>query len=150
MPTVDFARTMVVPADRDAVWSVLTDVATVAGWISIVSGVEEIAPLAEYSAILSDRMGPFKLQAGLSVRVVELQPPVRVGFHAEGEDHQVGSRIRVEAGVALEASDLSTMVEVNGTYEVTGRVATLGASMIRTKGDKILDEFFAALGQAWQ
>jgi carbon monoxide dehydrogenase subunit G len=33
---------------------------------------------------------------------------------------------------------------VKGQYEVTGRVATLGASMIRTKGEKMLEEFFTA------
>lgn len=29
-----------------------------------------------------------------------------------------------------------------GTYEVTGRVATLGAGAIRKKGDRVLEGFF--------
>ena len=36
-----------------------------------------------------------------------------------------------------------TALGVTGRYEVTGRVATLGAAAIRKKGDKILAEFFA-------
>jgi carbon monoxide dehydrogenase subunit G len=149
MPTVDFARTIGIPSDQETVWSVVTDVATVAGWVSIVGQVEEIAPLADYQAVLSDQIGPFKLKADLSVNVTELDPPERIGFIADGEDRQVGSRIRIAAVLVLRRTGESTEVEVQGSYEVTGRVATLGAGLIRTKGDKILDEFFDSISQAF-
>jgi carbon monoxide dehydrogenase subunit G len=49
-----------------------------------------------------------------------------------------------------EAADSHTLITVAGTYEVVGRVATLGAGMIRQKADKIIEEFrtqaAAALG----
>jgi len=150
MPTVDFNRTLTVPAGETAVWSTITDVATVAGWVSIVGQVEELDHLASYRAVLSDRMGPFKLGAELSLKVTQLSPPQRIGFTAEGEDRQIGSRIKVQALMALLPVGEETMVEVQGSYEVTGRVATLGASMIRTKGEKILDEFFTALAHAFE
>jgi hypothetical protein len=45
MPTVDFARTLIVPADEGVVWSTVTDVTTVAGWVSVVAEVVEVEPL---------------------------------------------------------------------------------------------------------
>ena len=32
---------------------------------------------------------------------------------------------------------------VTGRYEITGKIATLGAGAIRKKGEKVLDAFFA-------
>ena len=149
MPTVDFARTLIVPADEGVVWSTVTDVTTVAGWVSVVAEVVEVEPLSVYRAELSDGMGPFTLRADLLVKVIEVNPPERIGFSAEGEDLQIGTRIRVGAVLALRGLNESTEIDVRGSYEVTGRVATLGASMIRTKGEKILDEFCGAVAAAF-
>jgi carbon monoxide dehydrogenase subunit G len=42
-----------------------------------------------------------------------------------------------------ELPDGGSRVGVTGSYEVVGKVATMGAGMIRQKAAKILDEFFA-------
>ena len=34
-----------------------------------------------------------------------------------------------------------TRVRLSGTYEITGRVATLGAGIIRSKASKLIDTF---------
>jgi carbon monoxide dehydrogenase subunit G len=90
-------------------------------------------------------MGPFRLSADLAVKVTAFRQPVSITFTAEGEDRQVSSRITVEAELTIEPREAGTVVAVNGRFEVTGRVATLGASMIRSKGEKILDQFFSSL-----
>ena len=73
------------------------------------------------------------------------QPDGRgIRVHAEGEDRQVSSRILVDAVLELLPQDgAGTLVAVAGGYEVSGKVATMGAGMIRQKATKILDEFFA-------
>ncbi len=144
MPTVDFRRSISVPAPPSVVWDVLTDIGRVVGWVSVLGDVREFEHLARYGAILEDRLGPFKLAADLDVEVVEVAAPSRLRLVADGEDRQVASRIRIEAALELEAAPTGTHIDVRGHYEVTGRVATLGASMIRSKGDTILDEFFAS------
>jgi carbon monoxide dehydrogenase subunit G len=145
MPRVDFSRDILVPAEATSVWETVTDVQRVAGWVSVVGAVEEIEHLARYSAVLADRLGPFKLSADLDVEVTEIEDGRSIAFVADGEDRQVASRIRIVAALQLAPSDTGTSVVVAGMYEVTGRVASLGASMIRSKGDKILEEFFAAV-----
>lgn len=145
MPTVDFERSIDVGSSPEKVWETITDAETVAGWVDLVGGVEEIEHLSRYSATLTDRLGPFRLSADLDIRVIELEAPSRLTFVADGEDRQVSSRIKVEATLTVSAGDRGSQLHVKGHYEVTGRVATLGASMIRTKGEAVLDDFFTSL-----
>jgi uncharacterized protein len=147
MPSVDFSRDILVPATPTSVWETVTDVERIASWVSVVGAVVEVERLARYSAVLADRLGPFKLSADLAVEVTEIEDGRSIAFVADGEDRQVASRIRIAAALNLVPTDAGTSVVVGGMYEVTGRVASLGASMIRSKGDKILEEFFAAIAR---
>jgi len=65
-----------------------------------------------------------------------------MSVRAAGEDRQVASRIMATIELVVEPDDTGTSLGVTGRYEVTGRVATLGAGAIRKKGDRILQEFF--------
>lgn len=125
-------------------WDMIIDVRRVSGWVSVVADTNELAPLSRYTAVLEDRIGPIKLRADLDVDVTSIDIGSRISIHADGEDRQVGSRIVVDATVALTPHESGCGVKIDGQYEVTGRVATMGASTIRQKADKILAEFSAA------
>jgi uncharacterized protein len=142
VPSVNFSRDIEVVRDPAACWAVLTDVPKLVDWVTILDDAHELAPLEKYTAVLMDRIGPFKLRADLDITVTEVDPERRIRVHAEGEDRQVASRIVVDAVLTLDRRDLSTVIAAEGTYEVSGRVATMGAGMIRQKATKILDEFF--------
>ncbi|MGH8891362.1 MAG: CoxG family protein [Acidothermaceae bacterium] len=143
MPSMTFERELSVGADAAACWRVLTDVPRLVGWISVVQDAQEISKLDRYTAVLMDRLGPFKLRADLEISLSDVEECRRVHVNAAGEDRQVSSRISVDATLNLNAREGGgTVISVNGTYEVVGRVATLGAGMIRAKATKILDEFF--------
>lgn len=148
MPAASFSRELELSASAESCWATLTDVPTLVSWVSVLNSGREIEPLARYEAILMDRVGPFKLRADLDIRLSDVQPPVAARVHAAGEDRQVGSRITVDAALKLSAGESGTTVTVDGTYEVAGRVATLGAGTIRKKADKILGEFFISLQKA--
>lgn len=145
MPTVEFARKLSVPAPPRDVWEAVTDVERLASWITVVGNVEEISRLDTYSATLADRLGPFRLSADLDIRVVEVEEGSSIRFVADGEDRQVASRIKIDGALSLTSAEATTVLDVSGEYEVTGRVATLGAPMIRSKGEKILDQFADAV-----
>lgn len=142
----DIQRSAVVPAARAAVWAALLDFERVASWLSIVGELREIEPLRRYSAVLADRVGPFTLRADLAVRVAAEEPRLRV--EASGEDRQVASRISAKVEIDLTDEGAATRVGVTGGYDITGRIATLGAGAIRKKGEHVLDEFVANLTRA--
>jgi carbon monoxide dehydrogenase subunit G len=142
-----FSRDLDVKSDPSTSWTVLTDVPRLVTWISIVDDARELEPLERYTAVLMDRIGPFKLRADLDIAVSEVAPGRHIRVRANGEDRQVSSRIGVDATLTLsEQPDGHTRVSATGSYEVVGRVATLGAGMIKQKASKLLDEFFAKAG----
>jgi uncharacterized protein len=143
-----FARTLQVSSDPDKAWETLTDVELMAGWVEIVHDVKEITHLEKYSAVLQDRVGPFKLRADLDVTAEVPEPGRHIRISASGRDRQVDSRISVSASLAITPGDAGTTVEVEGKYQITGRVAGLGAGVIKKKADRILDDFFTNAAKA--
>lgn len=144
MASHDFSLSFSVDRTPAECWAVLTDVGHVAQWVSVVGDVTEIATLASYRAVLEDRLGPFKLKADLDITVPAFVTGETITIRADGEDRQIGSRITVDATLTLGDSDGVTDIDVTGRYEVTGRVATMGAGTIRKKADTIIAEFTEA------
>jgi carbon monoxide dehydrogenase subunit G len=145
----DFAKTIRLDAGADAVWDAVNDVRRVASWVSIVREVRDVDPPRRYAALLEDRLGPFAMRADLDLTVERDAGGAlangdgrRMRVTASGEDRQVASRISATIELAVEPDGAGTSLGVTGRYEVTGKVATLGAGAIRKKGDKILQEFF--------
>lgn len=144
MPSMNFERDLTVSSGREKCWEVLTDVPRLVSWVSIVQDAQELSRLERYTAVLMDRLGPFKLRADLDISLDDVRENEHVHVKAAGEDRQVSSRIGIDAALSLTETDSGgTTIAVVGSYEVVGRVATLGAGMIRQKAAKILDEFFA-------
>jgi carbon monoxide dehydrogenase subunit G len=142
MPAIEFDRSQLVAADQQQCWKVYTDVPRLVTWVSILDDAKEIAHLKNYTAVLADRLGPFKLKADLDISVSEVVPGEHIRVRAEGEDRQVASRIKIDAVLTMDPQDSGTLVRAKGSYEVVGKVATMGAGMIVKKANKILDEFF--------
>ena len=148
MTTAAFERTLEVERGPEEVWKTLTDVQRVAAWVSIVESVTEQEPLARYRAVLKDQVGPFKLRADLEITCPRVVAGELVEIRASGEDRQIGSRISVDATLSLLPAEQGSMIRVAGTYEVAGRVATLGSGTINRKATKIIEQFFGAAGEA--
>jgi carbon monoxide dehydrogenase subunit G len=142
MALESFARSVTVLSQRSVVWDVLTDVETLAGWVGIVHSVTELRRLERYKAVLQDKVGPFKLRADLAISVTVEADGRRVSVSAAGRDRAVDSKIKVDAVLVLRDDADRTAIDVEGAYQVTGKVAAMGAGVIHKKADRILDDFF--------
>lgn len=141
-------REFVVAAARDEVWPRLLDVQAVASWLPIMHSVTEVTSGgsgidgSSFQAAFEDRVGPFALRADLHIEVAGVREPEEVAIRARGEDRQIRSRIMIDAAARLsDAGPGQTRVRLSGAYEITGRVATLGAGVIRSKAAKLIDTF---------
>ncbi len=101
MASERFERSSTVQADPAKCWEVVTDVPRLVEWVSVLEDAREVAPLASYTAVLADRLGPFKLTAELDITVSEVVPGEHIRVQAAGEDHQVKSRIGIDAVLTL-------------------------------------------------
>jgi carbon monoxide dehydrogenase subunit G len=138
----DIARSVRVPASPEQAWSVLLDFPRVASWLKVVRDLRAVEPMKRYTTVLEDRVGPFAMRADLAidVRVDEASRTLHVS--GSGEDRQIASRISAALDIAVAPDDAGSRLDVSGRYEITGRIATLGAGAIRKKGDKVLADFF--------
>ena len=141
-------REFVVEAARDAVWPRLLDVEAVASWLPIMHSVTEVSSGpsgidgSSFRAAFEDKVGPFTLRADLHIEVAGVRESEEVSIRARGEDRQIRSRIMIDAAARLsDAGPGLTRVRLRGSYEITGRVATLGAGVIRSKATKLIDTF---------
>lgn len=149
MPRRQFDHELSVDAAPQQAWDVLTDVPQLVDWVDILEGAQEVERLAHYSAVLSDSMGPFRMRADLEIVVSEVAVGKFIAFSASGEDRQMGSRLLVDVAMALSPrEDDGTIVRITGSYEVTGRVASMGGGSINKKAQRILDDFVAHAGEA--
>ena len=144
MATANFSRKLTVTASPEQTWTVLTDVDRLASWVGIVQDVVELSRLEKYSAVLMDRVGPFKLRADLEINVKVVREGEEVEVEASGRDRAVDSRIAVRAQLSLSAAEHGgSTIATEGRYEVTGRVASMGSGVIQKKADRILEDFFS-------
>lgn len=139
----DVARTVHVAARPEMAWAALLDFPRVASWLRVVRDLREVEPMRRYTCVLEDRVGPFGLRADLAIGVAADEGARLLKVIGSGEDRQVASRISATLDLAIVAQDDGSDVVVNGRYEITGRIATLGAGAIRKKGEKVLEDFFA-------
>ena len=136
-----FSETFIVTKTDRECWDILVDVPRISGWVPLVGAVTEHEPLKRYTAVLEDRMGPFRLRADLDVIVTQMIEPASITIRADGEDRQVGSRITVDATLGLSSSTHGCTIDIDGSYEVTGRVATMGSAAIRQKAEAAIQAF---------
>ena len=144
MPSGQLSRRLEVGSSPSECWSVLTDVHRIAGWVTIADDVTEIERLKSYTVVLQDKFGPFKLHADMDVEVTDVDTEKGIHFRGSGTDRSVGTTISVDASMELTPTGGGTSIQVEGSYQVVGTVASMGASTIKKKADTIVEEFFAA------
>ena len=114
MAQESFERTLEVYASRSTAWALLIDMDRVTSWVSVIGAVRQVQPLALYYVVLADRLGPFRLRADLTVSVSNVEEPVTLDVHVQGEDRQIASRIEVFATLNLRALETTTLIDVRG------------------------------------
>jgi carbon monoxide dehydrogenase subunit G len=132
-------------ASPEEVWKLLRDTQRFAGFLP---GVESVArsnneAAEEYTAKVSEKVGPFKVTLNLAVRVTETIEPSQLKAAIKGADSLSLNRITGSLQVALRPSPGGTMMHFEASIEVLGKLATLGAIPIRHR----TTESFAAFAK---
>ena len=135
---MDLAR----PASRESIWPIFFDVARIASLIPGCEQVEEKEPLELYTAVMKQKIGPFKMEAPAEVRVEALKAPSHLKARARGKDKVTGTTMDVMLDVALEKTDGDgTRLIVDSSLTVAGRLASLGYPVVKKKAEEMFAEF---------
>jgi carbon monoxide dehydrogenase subunit G len=138
-------RDVRIAAPREAVWDFLWDVPRLAACIPGARDVATVEAGKRYTAVVADKVGPFRVQFPLQIDVLEAQAPERLRARAGGRDAAVDGLVKVDLDVALSAGDGGTTLRLAADINVLGKLGTLGHSVIVRKGNDLVDRFAAAV-----
>ncbi len=138
---MEFAMSLEVALPPAALWAVLTDVAQVSQCIPGCEEVEEVERLARYTAVVKQKIGPFRMEVPAEIVVEEVCEPSLVRTRASGRDRITGTTLAVTLVVTLVPADVGSVLEVAAVVDVQGRLATLGLAIIKRKAERNFEEF---------
>ncbi|GLC96958.1 hypothetical protein Tamer19_63670 [Cupriavidus sp. TA19] len=142
---MEIEKTLVTAAPPARVWELLLD-PNVMG--ACVPGMESIEVLSdvEYIAHMAVKIAFINARFRLHTKIVETRAPHYLRTEGTGEDASVASSLRQSSEIFLtEQDDGSTQLRITVQVDVLGRLGTFGLSVMKTKADRMWDEFGANL-----
>jgi len=138
-----FESQTTIQCDREAIWSLLFDVSRVAELIPGCSDVEEIDALKEYSALMKQKVGPFRFEMPVEITVIEYVEHEKVGVQASGKDSKTATNVFVQMVLTLldEEEGDGVVIDVDADIEISGKLATLGHPIVKRKCNDIFKAF---------
>ena len=138
-------REILIGAPREAVWAFLWDVPRLAACIPGARDVRAVEEKKRYTALVGDKVGPFKVEFPLEIEVLEAQAPEHLRARAGGRDGKVDGLVRVQLDLALADAGEGTSLRLAADISVLGKLGTLGHSVIVRKGNDIVARFASAV-----
>ncbi|OZI24426.1 hypothetical protein CAL18_02210 [Bordetella genomosp. 7] len=142
---MDFRIDALLPATAAQLWAIFFDVKRVAALIPGCDNVVEVENLKEFSAVMRQKIGPFKLEVPTAIHIDSYDPQRQVSLKAAGCDKATGTTIDVGMVVNLEeqrdGDRTMCKLDVTATMQVAGRLASLGYPIVRKRSEQLFAEF---------
>ncbi|GJH13124.1 SRPBCC family protein [Caballeronia novacaledonica] len=142
---MDFEKRVVVDAPITEVWGLLLDPQVMAGCVPGTESVEVLSD-TEYLATVKVKISFISARFTTRTTVLETRPPYYLKSEGTGEDSKVGSSLKQSSELTLaELPDERTEVTMKIKVEVFGRLGSFGLTVMKTKADRMWEEFGANL-----
>lgn len=140
---MEIEKTMVIAAPIDRVWSLLLDPKIMAGCVPGVQSVQVLSN-TEYLADIKVKISFISANFKIKTTILETRPPHYLRCEGTGEDSSVASSVKQTSEMFLtEQPDGSTELRVKAKADVFGRLGSFGLSVMKTKADRMWEEFGA-------
>src|SRR5690606_6823429 len=140
-----FETNTAVACSKEALWALLFDVERVATLIPGCSDVVEKEALKNYSAVIQQKVGPFKFNMPCEIVVDDYAEQERVGISASGTDKKTATSASVVLKLVLGEADGKVTIDIDADIQISGKLATLGFPIVKKKCAEIFREFDANL-----
>lgn len=138
---MDIEKTLTVNAPADRVWGLLLDPQVMGGCVPGMQSIEVISP-TEYVAVIQVKIAFVSARFKLRTTIVEQRAPHYLRTEGTGEDASVASSLKQQSEIFLtETADGQTELRILVKVDVLGRLGTFGLSVMKTKADRMWDEF---------
>ena len=144
---MEIEKTLVVSAPRTQVWAMLMDPHVMTGAVPGMQSIDVISP-TEYAALMKVKISFISAKFKLRTNIVEQREPEYLRAEGTGEDASVASSLKQTSEIFLsETPDGGTELRIKVNVDLLGRLGTFGLSVMKTKADRMWDEFGKNLAQ---
>jgi uncharacterized protein len=138
---VEIEKVMTVAAPAAQVWDMLLDPAVMGGCVPGMQAIEVISP-TEYVALMAVKISFVSAKFRLKTKIVEQRAPHYLRSEGTGEDTSVASSLKQRSEIFLaELPDGGTELKMLVKVDVVGRLGSFGLSVMKTKADRMWEEF---------
>ncbi|NIF85865.1 4-hydroxybenzoyl-CoA reductase [Comamonas sp. Tr-654] len=138
---MEIEKTLTVSAPPQQVWDLLLNPRIMAGAVPGMKSIEVISP-TEYVAEMHQKISFISAKFKLKTRIVEQKAPEYMRVEGTGEDASVASSLKQTSEVFLTpATNGGTELRIKVNVDVLGRLGAFGLSVMKTKADRLWEEF---------
>lgn len=138
---MEIEKTLNIAAPCGHVWQLLLDPEVMAGCVPGMQSIEVVSP-TEYKALMAVKIAFVSAKFKLRTIILEQRAPSYLRCEGTGEDASVASSLKQQSEMFLaEQPDGSTELRMKVKVHVLGRLGSFGLSVMKTKADRMWDEF---------
>lgn len=142
---MEIEKVLIVDAPASRVWQMLLDPNVMGACVPGMKSIEVLSDVA-YVAVVHVKIAFISAKFKLHTKIVEQQAPHYMRVEGTGEDASVASSLKQNSEIFLTAQpDGKTELRIKVSVEVLGRLGTFGLSVMKTKADRMWDEFGQSL-----
>ena len=138
---MEIEKVMTVAAPTAQVWHMLLDPNVMGSCVPGMKSIEVISDV-EYVAVIHVKISFISAKFKLKTTIVEQKAPHYLRCEGTGEDASVASSLKQQSEIFLaELPDGQTELRMKVKVDVLGRLGTFGLSVMKTKADRMWEEF---------
>lgn len=142
---MEIEKSLILDVPPQQVWDLVLDPQAMCGCVPGMQSVEVISD-DEYVAHMQVKISFISARFTLNTRIVERDAPRYLRAEGTGEDTSVASSLKQTSEMFLsEREDGGTDLRIKVKADVFGRLGTFGLAVMKTKADRMWDEFGASL-----
>jgi carbon monoxide dehydrogenase subunit G len=142
---MEFTQRIGVDATPEKVWALLWDIKRMASCIPGCREATEVEAHKRYTAVVGERVGPFKVTFPLDIEILEAVEGRRLRAAASGKDSAIGSSMKMALDLSIAEDGDQTILDIKTDVAILGKLGALGHSMIKRKADDMMGKFAQAL-----
>lgn len=142
---MDIEKTLSIAAPAERVWALLLDPKVMGECVPGMQSIEVISDV-EYVSVIQVKIAFVSARFRIKTTITEQRAPHYLRSEGTGEDTSVASSLKQTSEIFLtELPDGSTELRMTISVDVLGRLGTFGLNVMKTKADRMWDEFAVKL-----
>ncbi len=138
---MDIEKDLLVAAPAQQVWQTLLDPNVMGACVPGMKSIDVISDL-EYVSVIHVKIAFISAKFRIKTTIVEQRAPHYLRTEGTGEDASVASSLKQSSEIFLtERDDGQTELRMKIHVDVLGRLGTFGLSVMKTKADRMWEEF---------